>query len=117
MTKSDSNRDLCLSYLRKYSEKNLNAIESMFSDNIILRDWKIRVSGKKNALRETRKNFEAADSIGIKVLSTLENKNSVAAELKINVDNKEELFVVDVITFNSKSQIESIRAYLGRGDS
>ena len=96
---------------------DLKGIESMFSENIILRDWKIRVTGKKNALEETRKNFEAADSIAIKVLSTLENKNSIAAELKINVDNTEELFVVDVITFNSQSQIESIRAYLGKGDS
>lgn len=117
MTKSYSNRDLCLSYLKMYSEKDLNGIESMFSDKIVLRDWKIRVTGKENALKETRINFEAANTIEIEVLSTLEDKNTVAAELKINVNNTEELFVVDVITFNSESQIESIRAYSGRGDS
>lgn len=88
----------------------------MFSDNIILRDWKIRVIGKRNAIEETRKNFEAADSIEIDVLSIFENKNTVAAELKINVDKTEELYVVDVITFNAQGQIASIRAYLGRGD-
>jgi len=112
----DSNRTLCLSYLKKYSEKDLKGIEAMFADNIVLRDWKIRVTGKENALMETRKNFEAADSIEIEVLSTFENKNTVAAELKINVDNSEELYVVDVITFNAHGKIESIRAYLGRGD-
>lgn len=116
MTKSYSNKDLCLLYLKKYANKDLSGIESMFADDITLRDWKIRVTGKKNALEETRKNFEAADSIRIDVLSTLENKDTVAAELKINVDNTEELFVVDVITFNSQGQIVSIRAYLGRGD-
>lgn len=99
-----------------YAEKDLNGIESMFSENIILRDWKIRVSGKKRALEETKKNFEAANSIRIEVLSTYENENSVAAELKIYVDTSEELHVVDVITFDSNGQIESIRAYLGRGD-
>jgi len=113
----NSNRDLCLSYLKKYAKKDLSGIEEMFSDNVVLRDWKIRVTGKKNALTETQKNFEAADSIQIEVLSTFENQNTVAAELKINVDNSEELYVVDVITFDSKSKIESIRAYLGRGDN
>ncbi len=113
----DSNRDLCLRYLKNYAEKDLNGIEAMFSDNVISRDWKIRVTGKKSAIDETRKNFETADSIEIEVLSIFENENTVAAELKINVDNTEELYVVDVIVFNSEGQIESIRAYLGRGDN
>ena len=112
----NTKRELCLLYLRKYAEKDLDGIEEMFSDDIVLRDWKIRVTGKKNALDETLKNFEAADSIRIEVLSIYESDHTVAAELKITVDDSEELYVVDVITFNSKGQIESIRAYLGRGD-
>ncbi len=112
-----SKKEICLSYLRKYAEKDLNSIEEMFSENIVLRDWKIRVEGKENALKETRKNFENADSIEIEVLSTYENKDTVAAELKIIVDSTEQLYVVDVITINSEGKISSIRAYLGRGDS
>jgi len=111
-----SNKELCLSYLKKYSEKDLQAIGEMFSEHIILRDWKIRVSGKKNALQETLKNFEAADTIAIEVLATYENENTVAAELKIVVDDSEELYVVDVMTVDADHKIESIRAYLGRGD-
>ena len=112
-----TNRDACLFYLRKYAEKDLKAMESLFAEEIVLRDWKIRVIGKAEALRETRKNFEAANSIAIDVLSTYESMDTVAAELKITVDATEELYVVDVITFNPKGQITSIRAYLGRGDS
>lgn len=112
----NSNKEGCLSYLKYYEEKALHKIEPLFSDNIILRDWKIRVSGKQNALEETRKNFEAANSIKIEILSIVENENTVAAELKINVDEIEILYVVDVITFNADGQIVSIRAYLGRGD-
>jgi len=112
-----SKKEICLSYLKKYAEKDLNSIEEMFSEDIVLRDWKIRVEGKENALKETRKNFENADSIEIEVLSTYENKDTVAAELKIIVDSTEQLYVVDVITINSESKISSIRAYLGRGDS
>lgn len=36
----------------------------------------------------------------------------MAAELKIVVDATEELYVVDVITFNAAGNITSIRAYM-----
>ncbi|WP_437400044.1 nuclear transport factor 2 family protein [Flagellimonas lutimaris] len=112
-----TNKEICLLYLKRYEEKDLNSIEEMFSEDIVLRDWKIRVKGKDNAINETRKNFENANSIEIDVLSTYENKNTVAAELKIVVDSKEELYVVDIITINAEGKIKSIRAYLGRGDN
>uniref|UniRef100_UPI004048E151 nuclear transport factor 2 family protein n=1 Tax=Roseivirga sp. TaxID=1964215 RepID=UPI004048E151 len=110
-------KEICLSYLKKYAEKDLNSIEKMFSEDVVLRDWKIRVEGKENAIIETRKNFESADSIEIEVLATYENENTVAAELKITVNSTEELYVVDVITINSDGKIQSIRAYLGRGNN
>lgn len=112
----DSVKDICVSYLNKYAEKDIESIEQMFADNIVLRDWKISVIGKEKALMETRKNFEAAESIRIEILSTYGNTHSVAAELKITVDNIEELYVVDVISVNSEGKIEAIGAYLGRGN-
>ena len=112
-----SKEEICLDYLQKYAEKDMNAMNRLFADDIILRDWKIRVEGKEKALLETQKNFEAADIIEIKVLATYESDDTVAAELKITVDQREELYVVDVITFNTQGQIESIRAYKGRGDN
>ena len=113
---NNSLRDRCLLYLKKYEEKDLESIGEMFSDHIVLRDWKIRVEGKTLALVETRKNFEAAKSIEIDVLSTYESKDTVAAELIITVDESEILHVVDVISFDADQKIKSIRAYLGRGD-
>jgi len=111
-----SNMELCLLYLRKYAEKDLDGVEKLFAENIILRDWKILVKGKQKAMEETRKNFESVDTIAIEVLSAHESKNTVAAELQITLDSNKELYVVDVISFDSGGQIESIRAYLGRGD-
>ena len=112
----ETTKALCFSYLRKYEEKDINGIEKMFSDDIVLRDWKIRVTGKQNALLETRKNFEAVDSLKIEVLSTYENENTVAAELKITNDATEEIYLVEVSTIVTASKIVSIRAYLGRGN-
>ena len=103
-------------YLNKYSEKDLKSISAMFSDQISLRDWKVAVKGKENAIAETKKNFENAGTIKIEVLSCLTDNNSVAGELKIIVDQKETLYVVDVLTFNEKGLISSIRAYVGRKD-
>lgn len=111
-----SNREIALLYLQKYAEKDLEGIEKMFSKDIVLRDWKIRVIGMESALAETKKNFEAVETLHIEVLSTYENQNAVAAELKITIDNKEELYVVDVITINPENKISAIRAYVGRGD-
>lgn len=112
---SDLIKEQTVAYLNKYAAKDLAAMEAMFADDIVLRDWKILVHGKQLALAETKKNFESADSIEIDILEMHQDGSTVAAELKITVDQIEELFVVDVITFNSNSQISSIRAYLGRG--
>ena len=114
---SNSNLTLCHLYLKRYAAKDLDGIAEMFAEDIVLRDWKIRVVGKAAALRETRKNFETADSIKIEVFAVYEDHNTIAAELKITVNFVEELFVVDVIDFNPDGQIEAIRAYRGRGDS
>ena len=103
-----THRAQCLNYLRKYAEKDLEGVAALFADDIVLRDWKIRVVGKEKAIEETQKNFEAAQSLSIDVLSTYENERTVAAELRIVVNNMEELHVVDVITFDDKGLITSI---------
>ena len=113
---NDESKKTVLLYLKKYENKDLKGIEDIFSDDIVLRDWKIRVEGKEKALFETKKNFESVDSIEIKVLSLYENDNSVAAELKIIINNSEELYVVDVVTINSEGKINSIKAFIGRGN-
>ncbi|WP_394224026.1 nuclear transport factor 2 family protein [Alteromonas gracilis] len=103
-------------YLKCYENKDLESISSLFSEDITLRDWKISVSGYENALAETRKNFKNAESLSISILNIMESEDSVSAELKIVVNNEEVLSVVDVLTFNDKGLISSIRAYLGRED-
>lgn len=113
----DSNKNLAVRYLQKYAEKDMEVMRQMFADDIVLRDWKIRVEGKIIALKETQKNFDAADSLDIEIISAYENEDTIAAELKIMVNGAEELYVVDVITFNASGKITSIRAYLGRGDN
>ena len=74
-------------------------------------EWKARTSIKGNAKKysicQFNRNFE--------VLSTYENSDTVAAELKISVNSEEQLYVVDVITINAEGTIGSISSYFGRG--
>lgn len=108
--------ETCLLYLQSYQEKNLNAVAELFAEQIVLRDWNLRVVGKAAALNETQKNFEAAKSLHIEVLRTYERSNSIAAELIITVNNSEVLHVIDVLDFDAQGKIVAIRAYRGRGD-
>ena len=112
-----SNRDQFLAYLRHYAAKHLDAIAAMFADDITLRDWNLAVAGKAAALSETAKNFQSAQTIAIEPLHLYESADAVAGELRIVIDGVTELFVVDVLTFAADGRIQSIRAYLGRGDA
>ena len=102
--------------LRHYADRNIDAIAAMFADDITLRDWNICVVGKAAVVAETALNFAAAQSIEIHVQHLYQGTDAVAGELKIILDGKTELFVVDVMTFNAEGRIRSIRAYLGRAD-
>lgn len=111
-----TNKERFLAYLRCYERKDIDGIAEMLSADIVLRDWKILVKGRTNALSETRKNFEASKSLQIEPLRILESEGSVAGELKIVVNGEAELYVVDVLDFAPDGKITSIRAYLGRSD-
>jgi len=81
-----------------------------------LRDWNISVFGKAEALRETAKNFAEAESLEIRVLEVYESADTVAGELHIVVNDIIDLYVVDVVTFNTQGKITAIRSYKGRED-
>lgn len=103
-------------YLRHYADKNLQAIADMLAEEIHLRDWNISVFGKAEALRETAKNFAEAESLEIRVLEVYESADTVAGELHIVVNDIIDLYVVDVVTFNTQGKITAIRSYKGRED-
>ncbi|MBV8036431.1 nuclear transport factor 2 family protein [Roseateles sp.] len=108
--------DLVHAYLAAYAGRDLAAIAPMLAEGVVLRDWKIRVVGKAAALAETRRHFDAAEQLRIDVLAAYEREGGVAAELRIIVDGRDTLFVVDVFDIDADGRISAIRAYIGRGD-
>lgn len=114
--KKPTNQEFCRLILKKYEQKDLEGFNQMFAENVVIRDWKIRVEGKTLALNEFKKNFESVNSLKIDILAMYENNNTVAAELKITIDEKQIIYIIDVITLTQDQKIGSIRSYIGRGD-
>ena len=50
------------------------------------------------------------------MLALYENSDTVAGELHIVVDGKINLYVVDVVTFNTQGRVAAIRSYKGHSD-
>ena len=106
-------KDIALSYFKTFSEKNIDGLREMFDNNISLRDWDIDKKGIQNVLNANLNIFQSVKSINAIPQNIISENNFVFAELKIIVNNAEELKVVDLIEFNKKGKIISIKAFKG----
>ena len=106
-------KKICKLYFDYFSRKDLTSLAEIFAENITLRDWEISAKGKTEVISANMKIFEAVETIKVVPINLYEEKNTVIAELEIKINNKENLFVVDVISFEESGKIESIRAYKG----
>jgi hypothetical protein len=106
-----------LEYFKTFSKKNIEGLKNMFSDDISLRDWDISAKGIDNVLDANSKIFNSVDTISvtpIRVWDFLSHEdNVVVAELEIIINNEEKLLVTDILEFDEKNKIKSIRAYKG----
>ena len=107
-------KKICVEYFEIFSNKNLNGLKNLFADDVSLNDWEIQVEGMIEVLSAIQKIFDEVKSIKVNPLKLYEDGNTVAAEIKIDIDgSKTNSFVVDIIEFNSENKITSIRAYKG----
>tara|TARA_B100002051_G_scaffold215992_1_gene208410 strand:+ start:277 stop:612 length:336 start_codon:yes stop_codon:yes gene_type:complete len=106
-------KDSAQSYFKIFSEKNINGLREMFDDNVTLRDWEIDKQGIENVLKANLNIFQNVKTIKAIPQNIVSENNFVFAELKIIVNGDEELKVVDIIEFNKKGKIISIKAFKG----
>ena len=105
-------KDTALSYFKTFSEKNIDGLREMFDDNVTLRDWDIDKQGLESVLKANLNIFQNVKTINAIPQNIISENNFVFAELKIVV-NDDELKVVDLIEFNKKGKIISIKAFKG----
>ena len=105
-------KDIALSYFKTFSEKNIDGLREMFDENVTLRDWDIDKKGIESVLKANLNIFQNVKTINAIPQNIISENNFVFAELKIVV-NDDELKVVDLIEFNKKGKIISIKAFKG----
>jgi len=102
---------LIKTYFQAFSNKNIEKLERLFSDEVILKDWEISVEGKKEVLEANKNIFNSVDSISAE-LNELYLDNLVAVCLiEITINKEDILKVIDVIKFNDEMKIIEVSAY------
>jgi hypothetical protein len=109
--------DKSLEYFTTFSEKDTDGLRSMFSEDVVLRDWEIMANGIDEVVAANQDIFDRVDTIvatPIRVWDFLSQEdNVVVAELEIVVNDEETLLVTDILEFDDDEKIKSIRAYKG----
>tara|TARA_B100000965_G_C19262786_1_gene613745 strand:- start:95 stop:430 length:336 start_codon:yes stop_codon:yes gene_type:complete len=106
-------KEVALTYFKIFSQKNINGLRPMFSENITLRDWDIHAVGIEDVLKANSNIFNNVNTIKVIPENIILENNFISAELKIIVNDEEELKVVDLIEFNESGKITSIKAFKG----
>jgi ketosteroid isomerase-like protein len=103
--------DLVLEYFRNFADKNLNALDNMFADDVKLTDWNIKASGKQQVLRENKAIFDNIGTINVLVNTMAQDKDVVFSEIQVVLDEDTTIKVVDIIFFDMHNKIIEIKAY------
>lgn len=102
---------VALLYLKSFAEKDLGSLEVLFADNITLSDWEGSLVGKENILNFNKKLFNTINNISVDVVKVAVGQSTVMVELRIVLNNKQAINVVDVIEFDDDNKIQAIRAF------
>ena len=106
-------KEICKTYFKLFSEKNIIELSNLFSNDVVLRDWEVSVNGKESVMTINKNIFDSFKSIDVKPIFMYEDRNTIISELVIELDNNEKIYVVDIISFNKQNKIKSIKAYKG----
>jgi acetylglutamate kinase len=105
-------KEKLINYFKTFSNKDINGLSEMFSDDIRLSDWDIMEFGKKNVLTANQKIFDSVETITVKPINFyFDDDNTASVEILVVINEIQILEVVDIISFNENGLIDSIKAY------
>lgn len=88
-------------------------LEELIADNITLKDWEIKATGKDEVLEANKKIFNSVKSINSKTVKNYFFDKTAICILKITINQSEIIDVVDIIEFDDEDKILNITAYKG----
>jgi len=102
-----------IKYFDAFGSADIAGVSDFLSENVCLRDWNLDVCGINAVLIEYSNIFKSLSSIAVCVVAIYEVELTVIAELIITAEEIGAIKVVDVLSFDEKGKIRSIRAYKG----
>ena len=104
-------KESALKYFRAFAEKDISSLRAMLAPAVSLRDWDIYAEGLDAVVAANLNIFNAVKTIAVTPVDVFFDRNTVVAELKIEIDGAEPLKVVDILVFDRDGKICAIRAY------
>ena len=100
-------------YFKAFNNHSTDQLLPLFSQNIQLRDWEVSLKGIDKVLAHNNKIFVENKKIHVMVNELSFNKRTVFAELLIQIKKNKNINVIDIITYDNKNLIKSIKAFIG----
>lgn len=104
-------RELVTKYFEDFSNKDLEKLSDIFSEEITLQDWDILAVGKQNVLEANKNIFNSVDTIAVNLNELYIDDNIATCIIEIVINNEETLKVIDVIKIDTNGKIKEISAY------
>ena len=103
--------NLVKNYFEIFSNKDIQGLENLFSDDVILQDWDILAKGKKQVLDANKNIFDSIDSISVTLNNLYLDELVEICLIEIIINNEWTLKVIDIIKFNDENKIIEVSAY------
>ena len=104
-------KDIIKNYFNYFSNKDIEKLKNLFSNNIRLKDWDIDAKGIDNVLDANKKIFDSVDTIVVSPINIYQDNMVLLCEINILINNAEKLNVIDIIKFNKDKKIIEISAF------
>jgi hypothetical protein len=98
-------------YFENFSNKRIDLLEQMFSQDVELTDWEISAKGINQVVAANQKIFNSVETITVDIGVLAETDNTVFAQISVIVDSSVTIKVIDVITFDQEGKIFKVSAY------
>jgi hypothetical protein len=102
---------LAIRYFQSWTNKDIATLDLLMADNVVVTDWDGQAVGKQEVLKFNKTLFDKFESLNVDIIKIAIGQDTVMAEIRVIVNNKDVVNVVDVIDYDQDDKIKSIRAY------
>ena len=106
-----NNVALVKQYFENFSNKRIDLLEQMFSQDVELTDWEISAKGIDQVVVANQKIFNSVETITVDINLLAEVDSTIFAQISVIVNNNTIIKVIDVITFDQEGKISKVSAY------